>query len=346
MENYQKMKKWFYNGNELEIVDTFNYLGLILNYNGTFLKTQKHVADQGRKALFSVLRVCNGNFFNIETKLSVFDTYVGSILSYGSEIWGFHKAADVKKVQSNFCKRILGVRQTTMHSMIYFELGRFPLYVIRRIRIFKYWTKLLNTDNKILKCCLQDQEANKSKWIINVRNELFQMGLGYIWEHRKSCNSSYFKTIKHRILDIFKQLCIERICNSSKGLFYQHFISNFTLQYYLAKSIPYRYANCISKIRLSAHNLFIETGRYNSVAKNKRLCKFCDNDDVEDEYHFVLICKKYKDIRCKYIKPYYRINPSVYTFIQLLTVHNIKELTNLGKYLSITFESRNKLRQI
>jgi hypothetical protein len=28
---------------------------------------------------------------------SVFDTYVNSILNYGCEIWGFHKAKDVEK---------------------------------------------------------------------------------------------------------------------------------------------------------------------------------------------------------------------------------------------------------
>ena len=70
---------------------------MIFNYNGKFNTTQRHVADQGRKALFainSVLKQCN---FNVETKCAVFDTYINSILSYGSEVWGFHKAPDVKK---------------------------------------------------------------------------------------------------------------------------------------------------------------------------------------------------------------------------------------------------------
>ena len=45
-------KKWFYDNCELEIVDEFNYLGLLLNYNGNFTKAQQKLADQGRKALF------------------------------------------------------------------------------------------------------------------------------------------------------------------------------------------------------------------------------------------------------------------------------------------------------
>ena len=37
--------------------------------------------------------------------------------------------------------------------MVYTELGRLPLYISRNIRIVKYWIKLLNTDNCILKEC-------------------------------------------------------------------------------------------------------------------------------------------------------------------------------------------------
>ena len=36
---------------------------------------------------------------------SVFDTYVNSVLSYGSEDWGFHSSHDVEKVHLQFYKR-------------------------------------------------------------------------------------------------------------------------------------------------------------------------------------------------------------------------------------------------
>ena len=46
-------EKWYYNNIEIEVVDEFNYLGMLFIYNGKFLKTQKHVANQGRKAFFA-----------------------------------------------------------------------------------------------------------------------------------------------------------------------------------------------------------------------------------------------------------------------------------------------------
>ena len=44
----------------------------------------------------------------IETSLSLFDTYIGSVLQYASEIWGNNHGNCVEKVQLDFCKRLLG----------------------------------------------------------------------------------------------------------------------------------------------------------------------------------------------------------------------------------------------
>ena len=62
---------------------------------------------------------------------------------------------------------------------------------------------------------------------------------------------------------------------------------------------------------------------------------------MEDEYHFILECSKYVEISRKYTIPYYCINPSAFKLTQLLTVQNIKELDNLGKYLYVAEKIRN-----
>jgi hypothetical protein len=68
----------------------------------------------------------------------------------------------------------------------------------------------------------------------------------------------------------------------------------------------------ISRYRLHAHSLNIETGRYYNIDRHARICNMCNNNDIEDEYHFILECSKYVEIRRKYIKPYYCINPSAF----------------------------------
>jgi hypothetical protein len=96
---------WSYDNACLEVVNEFNYLGVLFNYNGKFRNTQKHAAEQGRKALFSISNYLKRHPFNTETQSYIFYTYVNTVLSYGSEIWGFHKATDVEKVHTSFRKK-------------------------------------------------------------------------------------------------------------------------------------------------------------------------------------------------------------------------------------------------
>ena len=80
----------------------------------------------------------------------MYDTYA-SILNYGCELWGFHKGLDIETLHLSFLKKILKVRRSTVNYMVYFELGRLPMYVNRYVRMLSYWLKLLYTDNCIIR---------------------------------------------------------------------------------------------------------------------------------------------------------------------------------------------------
>ena len=123
-------------------------------------------------------------FFHCEILLSLFDTYVSSILNYGCEVWGYHKADDVEKVHISYLKRILKVIQSAVNYMVYCELGRFPMYIVRYCRMLRYWFKLLYNDNCILKCLYEDmfessvplKPNDKLNWACRVRDNLFKYG--------------------------------------------------------------------------------------------------------------------------------------------------------------------------
>ena len=50
--------------------------------------------------------------------------------------------------------------------------------------------------------------------------------------------------------------------------------------------------------RLSAHKLEIEVRRYKAIPVKEGICKKCNDYLVEDEFHFLLVCKKFKEQRC------------------------------------------------
>ena len=79
-------------------------------------------------------------------------------------------------------------------------------------------------------------------------------------------------------------------------------VMNHILFHYLTK---YRIAH-----NITAHQLKIETGRYsrNHADRKQRLCTICECNDIEDEYHFILIFPIYRNIRKKYINVNYTVN--------------------------------------
>ena len=49
-------EKWFYDNKEIKIVDSFTYLGVLLNYNGSYNILQNKLSEQGIKAVFALRR--------------------------------------------------------------------------------------------------------------------------------------------------------------------------------------------------------------------------------------------------------------------------------------------------
>ena len=73
--------------------------------------------------------------------------------------------------------------------------------------------------------------------------------------------------------------------------------SSFTRENYLDLNLPIHKRKHFTKLRISAHDLHIEIGRYNKVQVDKRICSLCSSGEVEDEFHFMLKCNKYSVVR-------------------------------------------------
>ena len=114
-------------------------------------------------------------------KLDLFNSMVLPILMYGCEIWGFNRADPVERFYLSFLKSILGVKKSTPNCFLYDELGVFPLIIERKVRIIKYWLKLLKLENtsysnKIYLDMLVTNETNPEQisWIYQLKKLLFE----------------------------------------------------------------------------------------------------------------------------------------------------------------------------
>lgn len=81
----------------------------------------------------------------------------------------------------------------------------------------------------------------------------------------------------------------------------------------------------IAKLRLSAHKLAIEAGRYDNLDVNSRVCLNCNKNQIETEIHFLLSCEQYNQNRNILFKEITNHNPF---FMNMSDVSKIKYLLN------------------
>ncbi len=87
-------------------------------------------------------------------------------------------------------------------------------------------------------------------------------------------------------------LCNEE--NNKKLRTYKEFKETLMFETYLMVQCP-KHRIAISKFRMSAHNLAIETGRHKKQAPGDRLCTSCNVPETEK--HHVMECTKFDNLR-------------------------------------------------
>ena len=178
-----------------------------------------------------------------------------------------------------------------------------------------------------------------------VKSLLDNYGFSFVWTNPFSVNlETFYLNFKQRVIDTFKQSWLNDIANSRSLILYKNFKQTFEFEYYL-NVLPSKLRIALSRLRLSSHQLQIETGRYaqNRIDRTLHLCSLCEKSDIEDEYHFVLVCSVYSQIRQKYIRPFYYIRPSVYKFTMLMQTKHTATLKKIGKYVYESFALRKSL---
>ena len=105
----------------------------------------------------------------------------------------------------------------------------------------------------------------------------------------------------------------------------------------------------LSELRISAHKLEIEKGRYLNINRNERICKNCKLGVVEDEAHFILECPVYSEHReglYRYMCHEMEIDLK-YSGLQgikeIFLQNNINRMNKLAVFIRDLWEKRNSL---
>ena len=251
-------KDFFIYGEKLEVVTSFKYLGINLYKNGQWNRSQKAIAHHASFAMNRLFSIFHRIDLPISQKLYMFDSLVSSILHFGSEVIGSNPCPDLERIHTKFLRKLLCVKMTTNSSALYGELGRVPLIVIRKLRMLKFWLKVLKSDEssiirqvyEMLRCDSDNNVTYGGKnWAHQVKLVLQEIGLNYFWLFQNDIvDHISILHIKQRLFDAFYQSWYSDINNSRKLEAYCLFKHSFNREKYLDTVTVVKYRIALTKI--------------------------------------------------------------------------------------------------
>ena len=93
-----------------------------------------------------------------------------------------------------------------------------------------------------------------------------------------------------------------------------------------------------AKFRCGFYDFNIYKGTF---SKTDVLCTLCDYKVVENEYHVLLVCPLYIDLRKKYLPSKFYSCPSMHKFIIMLSSKNASFLSQLSHFVYYALIRRN-----
>jgi hypothetical protein len=123
--------------------------------------------------------------------------------------------------------------------MVYGELSRYPLEIRVKLRMVSFWTKLVQSENKLssilYRLMLQIHQSGNHdfKRIFFVMSIFDNTGLSYIFANQLNINIHSLKPVlKELLYDHFIQQWFTYVENSSRGEFYSIFKFEFGFEKY------------------------------------------------------------------------------------------------------------------
>lgn len=302
----------------------------------------------------------NGRHIPVDLSCKLFDTLIRPIILYNSEIWFMDEYFSVtksiqrsianntycdkwslsdkhpfEKIHTRFCKSVLGLRKTASNFAAKAELGRLPLESFIKTQVIAYYSRLNTLGiNPLLKDAFnltkKLSEERVYTWYSFASSIIDEVKLDkdhihYLDKHFHEVKSTIKNICKKRVKESYLEIFtdkIDRFDNSSKLFLYSKLKTELQPADYLSL-INFNSRQCLTKLRISDHNLEIELGRYKKIAREDRHCKICKV--LDDEYHFLFHCKINEEPRNKFTSNIILLRPD---YNQLDSDNKIKVILN------------------
>ena len=246
-----------------------------------------------------------------------------------------------EKVHLSFLKWALGVHKKASNIGVWGESGRAPL-VFQSVRLSLNYLKRLENmrGTSFVAAALNEQKKLNLPWYAKLKplleiDEIFSQNHVSAFQtlnpkskifcpstniavnnsslNNNTINLHPMKSRKFRTLKIVDSLknwftvqWEKHKSTSPKLSYYNSIKSVFKKEPYLDQCMGFSRRYCTTQLRISAHDLQIERGRYVNMPRNERICTWCKTtlgqNIIEDEKHTLFDCDLYSTIRTNLIE--------------------------------------------
>ena len=292
-------RRFMYGNDEMVYTNVYKYLGVLLDENLNFDQCCQSLSDAGFRSLGGVIgkSKCHKDFgYNTYTKL--YDSCVSPVTEYASAVWGFKQCEAIDKVFYAAMRYYLGVHKLCPKLAILGEMGWKTPYFRQHLNMIRLWNRLCRMSNDRLtkQVFLYDYSLCKSNWSSEVKSILYKINQLQCFT---SCMVVNLENFKYTFSNIVTQNWLTDLTKKPKLRTYQSMKAHLNAEYYVKCFIPKHKRSLLAQIRCGILPLKIETGRFQQIPLELRLCILCNLQEVETEEHFVCRCTKFQSLREK-----------------------------------------------
>ena len=168
----------------------------------------------------------------------------------------------------------------------------------RNIEMFRYWNRIIKMDlNRITKKVFTwdfVKRRSVGSWNSDILKLFSSLNMGNIYHNLMGVNLTL---VKEKLLDTQMHQWETNIVQVPKLRTYCTFKRIFSVEPYVYKVFSRAHRSILAQFRNGILPLKIETGRYTQIPIEFRLCILCNEDQIENECHFLFECDFYQHIR-------------------------------------------------
>lgn len=342
--------KFYYGQEQLDIVSTYTYLGVVFSSSGRFGAHLKQATSKASKALANVRQIMvNSKMNSWDSRIHLYETIVKVTLLYAAEVWALNYCEEIEKTQTKFIKMILCLYNTTPNHYLRLETGIVKLTSAVLKASLRWWMRVKTmSDSRLPKLCLlklEQIETNRYdetyNWVSQIKkmygetNEPESLNLEYVKKN--------FDTIIQQCENQLTEKDTERLRNSSYNEYYKIIKQNKKTETYLKFKVPIDKIRIVAQLRMAGERVNFLTRGERHAWGTAEICGICNLRKEESLEHILLECPHYEQLRKKYLEKLTHRVSSI-TMEQILNVCTEPHLNDLYAFVKAILKRRKFLR--